>query len=428
MRNEDIAEAMRALELSFKQHADGQLAKFTALLEQYMLNTETRLAKLTAESVKGEENSNGGPTGGLINDPSNLHPILKTLRINVPRFDGNDVEEWIFKIDKFFSLHRLPPDTRLAVVAFHLDGEASTWYQWMEKSGVLTCWDVFLQELRKRFGASIYDDPLGRISKLVQSGTVAKFRAEFEELMTRITGVGEPMFLSFFVWGLKMEIRRELLISPPLNLAEAMAKAQLYEDRNEDLVSRPKREGYKSLEGGATRGSTTLGLTSGKQHMVGNSHVVAPTRGTGSPLGSTKIPIKHLSPTEIQEKREKGLCFSCDEKWNSSHRCKNRVLIMCGEEGSEDKQDNGGSEEEDAATEEELEVSFNTFSNSLNPQIFRIMAYHGLEKLEVLIDTGSNNNFIQEALVARLGLKWETAKLFKVYIGNGQYLVCDKNA
>lgn len=74
------------------------------------------------------------------------------------------MEEWIYKIEKFFSLHHLPPQRRLSLVSFHLDGEASTWFQWMEKGGRLTSWDVFVDELRKRFGASIYDDPLGRIA------------------------------------------------------------------------------------------------------------------------------------------------------------------------------------------------------------------------------------------------------------------------
>ena len=50
------------------------------------------------------------------------------------------------------------------------------------------------------------------------------------------------------------------------------------------------------------------------------------------------------------------------------------------------------------------EVCLNAFSNVANPRIFWIIAQHGSKSLEVLIDTGSNNNFIQEALAARLGL------------------------
>ena len=86
--------------------------------------------------------------------------------------------------------------TRLVVVAFHLDDEPSTWYQWMDKGGKLTTWDAFIHGLRKRFGASILDYPLGRISKRVQTGTVSQYRAKFEGLMMRITGVSDPIYIS----------------------------------------------------------------------------------------------------------------------------------------------------------------------------------------------------------------------------------------
>ena len=72
---------------------------------------------------------------------------------------------------------------RLAVVPFHLEGAPSTWFQWIEKGGTLLDWEVFLTKLRRRFGTSIYDDPLDMISKLTQTGKVSKFRAEFESLM-----------------------------------------------------------------------------------------------------------------------------------------------------------------------------------------------------------------------------------------------------
>lgn len=106
----------------------------------------------------------------------------------------------------------------------------------MEKGGALPSWEVFIHELRKRFGASIYEDLLGRIAKLIQTRKVSQYRAEFESLMTRITGVSESMFLNFFVWGLKTEVCREILMARPYDLAKAMAKAQLFKDRNEDLL------------------------------------------------------------------------------------------------------------------------------------------------------------------------------------------------
>lgn len=44
----------------------------------------------------------------------------------------------------------------------------------------------------------------------------------------------------------------------------------------------------------------------------------------------------------------------------------------------------------------------------------------------MLIDTGSNNNFIQEALADKLRLQQQDTKRFKVYMGNGNYLLCSK--
>lgn len=51
---------------------------------------------------------------------------------------------------------------------------------------------------------------------------------------------------------------------------------------------------------------------------------------------------------------------------------------------------------------------------------------HNSESLEVLIDTGSNNNFIQKNLAQRLGLHTADTKKFKVYMGNGNSLWCSQ--
>lgn len=49
------------------------------------------------------------------------------------------------------------------------------------KSGVINNWDDFLRKIQKRFGPSVYENPLGRVSKLIQRDTVARFRLEFED-------------------------------------------------------------------------------------------------------------------------------------------------------------------------------------------------------------------------------------------------------
>ena len=83
----------------------------------------------------------------------------------------------------------------------------------MKMNSLLTTWKEFLQNLKHGFGASLYDDPQGNLSKLTQTTTVAKFQIAFEDLMNRVTGIFEPLLISFFITGLKPDIRRELLFA-----------------------------------------------------------------------------------------------------------------------------------------------------------------------------------------------------------------------
>lgn len=39
------------------------------------------------------------------------------------------------------------------------------------------------------------------------------------------------------------------------------------------------------------------------------------------------MPIKKLHPAELKERRDKRLCFNCNEKFGPGHRCKNLFLI-----------------------------------------------------------------------------------------------------
>lgn len=54
--------------------------------------------------------------------------ILKNLRVDVPKFSGSQVNQWIYKIEKFFSLQSLSDAAKLQIVTFHMEGEASAWY------------------------------------------------------------------------------------------------------------------------------------------------------------------------------------------------------------------------------------------------------------------------------------------------------------
>lgn len=55
------------------------------------------------------------------------------------------------------------------------------------------------------------------------------------------------------------------------------------------------------------------------------------SQATG-PLGNRRdppaIPIQRMTPAEMHEKWDKGLCFSCDKRWSVNHRCK-KTMLLC---------------------------------------------------------------------------------------------------
>ena len=176
MKNEELAAMIQALETNFQKHSAEQFARFSAKLDEQVARLDERVDQLQSPSSK-QHGGNGTASSGL-GSPSgpklsptvesrDVNSLLKVLRVKVQRFDGSNVEDWIYKISKFFDLHGVIPELRLAMVPFHLEGVSSTWFQWMEKGGGFPDWESFLRALRLRFGVSIYDDPLGRIVKLV---------------------------------------------------------------------------------------------------------------------------------------------------------------------------------------------------------------------------------------------------------------------
>lgn len=47
-----------------------------------------------------------------------------------------------------------------------------------------------------------------------------------------------------------------------------------------------------------------------------------------TPASKPQQPIKKLTAAEMQLRREKGLCFPCDEKFTWNHKCPNRQLMI----------------------------------------------------------------------------------------------------
>jgi len=98
----------------------------------------------------------------------------------------------LFQIEAFFDFHEASEETRLQIVSFHIEGRAAAWFQWAMRNHLLPSVSVFLDVVRHRFGPTQYEDVEGDLSKLSQCGSVAKFQAQFEDLMNKVTSISKP--------------------------------------------------------------------------------------------------------------------------------------------------------------------------------------------------------------------------------------------
>ena len=64
-----------------------------------------------------------------------------------------------------------------------------------------------------------------------------------------------------------------------------------------------------------------------QQESVKNSILGLP-RGNAMVEAKPRISIKRITPAQMDERRKRGLCYNCAEKWGLEHKCKNVKLFL----------------------------------------------------------------------------------------------------
>ncbi|KAL4195593.1 hypothetical protein AMTRI_Chr05g74100 [Amborella trichopoda] len=100
-----------------------------------------------------------------------------------------------------------------------------------------------------------------------------------------------------------------------------------------------------------------------------------------------------MTTEELNERRRKGLCFRCNEKFGSGHRCKKLFMIQVTLEENE----------------EIPEISLHGIAGIRAPETMRVKGSLQHKAVTVLIDSGSTHNFVSETLAisgGRLEVMW----------------------
>lgn len=410
-----------------------QVATSVTQLKDLVLTLSAKIDKM---SSKETEETPVESTLDALRSASSSYGSVQTryTKIDFPRFLGEDPSGWIYKCKRFFEFNRIEEEQKVRLAVMHLDEKAIQWFQWFEKTQKTLDWKGFTYGIQMRFGPNVFEDAIGELTTLQQNSTVKAYQERFEELANRTTGLTEEFFVSCFISGLKEEIRAGVQMFQPGNISQAIGLARLQEESTEAIARKSRTPvrlnqlGWSSTSLTNTKPTSTPVTRSDPKMSNPNSHetkVLANSFSSNAASSSTYMPIKRLTQKEMEARREKGLCFNCDEKFVKGHRCQRTQLhLIIGE----DEEDDTGQEVqrvEEAVLDEEVHISVHALFGSSS---FRTMRVAGIVKgyeVTILIDSRSTHNFINPKVAKISGQLVEPTPELTVAVADGTRL-CSK--
>ena len=211
-----------------------------------------------------------------------------------------------------------------------------------------------------------------------------------------------------------------------------MFLAQLIEEKNVRLKLNINTAGP-----GSSR-PMNQNFVSPARSSASGQHMIRATLPTEVKEGSRKEPqFKRLMEAEIIEKRAKGLCYRCDEKFVLGHRCKLRelqvLMVLNDEEYGESAEIEGlraveiikGNVLEIRKAGEGTEsnhitgvgLSLNYLVGLTSSKTMKLQGLIRTQPVVVLIDSGATHNLISQDLVRKLAIPVDTTRAYGVLMG-----------
>ena len=111
-----------------------------------------------------------------------------TRRLEMPIFEGLNLEGWVFHVERFFTVHRMTEEEKMAAAMISLDGEAMAWFQWEEGRRPIQGWSELKAQILDRFSITQEGTLCEQFLALKQEGTVREYLCTFELLAATLAG------------------------------------------------------------------------------------------------------------------------------------------------------------------------------------------------------------------------------------------------
>jgi hypothetical protein len=216
-------------------------------------------------------------------------------KLDMQKFDGTALEGWVSQMEHFVFLHNIcVADDKYQVALLYLDAKCWQWWQWHKQC---ICdhieWSIFSKALCAHSDWERHY--LGRLTKLWQTRMVQEYIATFEKLAIHTKNLVEDFYTECFISGLKEPIRAHVQGNHPPTWTQACHQAL---DVEVIINSQNPQSTFPT-----------------KRNPVPSSNQVPPLK------------IQRLSSEEMEDRKRKGLCYNCDEKYVQCHHCREKNIF-----------------------------------------------------------------------------------------------------
>ncbi|KAG8387035.1 hypothetical protein BUALT_Bualt03G0211200 [Buddleja alternifolia] len=303
--------------------------------------------------AKRGSNSNPGRNNIHLTTENSNSSYTPFPRVEFPHFDGDNPRGWILRCNRYFQvISTIPEEQKVALASVYLDGKAEMWFD-------------------------DYDPEL-----IVES---------FNKLNQT------EFFLVSFVGGL----RDDIMSMKPKDFHQAVTLAKKQEGTVDAIIKRANLASKNFTQ------SKPAYRHIPSNHSQPRSPQIPPKPPFQNQSEPTQNHRKLLIASEMRARREKNLCYNCDETFVPSHRCKQRQIYMIMSEEEELIHNSQLSNEinneiEEEMIDDDMTVSLNALSGTTDMNTLRIQRSVKGQDVHILIDNGSTHCFLDEITTHKL--------------------------
>ena len=301
------------------------------------------------------------------------NPCNRSLKLDFPIFNQGNPLDWISRAERYFKYYQIPDFQKREIASIHFEGDAIPWIDWFEAQYPQADWSQFITAFMCHFGAKGGMDFNGAISKLEQGvHLVEVYESEFLRLACRLPHWTDEQLRGCYISGLEKELQYEVLSFEPINLTSAMKIARLQESK---VMARRSTNKWGQSKPPLNNSTPTRFSHVPSSNTASSQHPRPMPNPTAKP--STR-PIRRLTTAEIQEKRDKNLCFKCNEPYKPGHQCRRAQLLLIEAEdvleGSIEEIQIKEEIPEENGLEIQPAISLHSLIGSVKPQTMRLRA------------------------------------------------------